>query len=148
PADGETLLLVTLANTVNATLYGSLGFDFLRDIAPIAGIIRTPLVMAVNPSVAARSPAEFVAFAKANPGKINMASGGNGTPQHVAGELFKITAGIDLVHVPYRTSALPDMISGQVQVIFNPITSLLPYIREGRLRAIAVTSAARVAALP
>jgi tripartite-type tricarboxylate transporter receptor subunit TctC len=148
PADGETLLLVTFANAVNTALHESLGFDFLRDVTPVAGIVRTPLVMEINPSVPARSLAEFVAYAKANPGKINMASAGNGTPQHVAGELFKIMAGIDLVHVPYRASPLPDLVSGQVQLIFNPITTSLPYIREGKLRALAVTSATRVSALP
>jgi tripartite-type tricarboxylate transporter receptor subunit TctC len=148
PADGETLLLVTFANAVNATLYAAAGFDFLRDIAPVASIIRTPLVMEVNPSLPATSVAEFVAYAKANPGKINMASAGNGTPQHVAGELFKIMAGIDLVHVPYRASPLPDLVSGQVQVIFNPIATSLPLIRDGKLRALAVTSARRVTALP
>jgi tripartite-type tricarboxylate transporter receptor subunit TctC len=119
PADGETLLLVTFANAVNATLYGSLGFDFLHDIAPVAGIVRTPLVMEVHPSVPATSVAEFITYAKANPGKINMASAGNGTPQHVAGELFKMMAGIDMVHVPYNGSPLPDVLSGQMQVIFN-----------------------------
>ncbi len=147
-ADGHTLLLVTLANTVNATLYGTLGFDFLRDIAPVAAVIRTPLVMEVNPAVPARTVGELIAYAKANPGKLNMASAGNGTPQHVAGELFKMIAGVDMVHVPYAGSPLTDVISGQVQVIFNPISSSIPLIREGRLRALGVTSAARAAALP
>jgi tripartite-type tricarboxylate transporter receptor subunit TctC len=147
-ADGHTLLLVTIANTVNATLYGSLGFDFLRDIVPVAAIVRTPLVTAVNPAVPATTVGEFIAYAKSNPGKINMASAGKGTPQHVAGELFKMMAGVDLVHVPYSGNVLPDVISGQVQVVFNPIASSIPLIREGRLRALGVTSAARVAALP
>jgi tripartite-type tricarboxylate transporter receptor subunit TctC len=146
--DGHTLLLTTFANAVNATLYDNLGFNFIRDIAPVAGIIHGPLVMAVNPAVPARTVPEFIAYAKANPGKINMASAGDGTPQHVAGELFKIMTGIDMIHVPYRASPLPDVLSGQVQVIFNPIPTSLGYIREGKLRALAVTGATRAPALP
>jgi tripartite-type tricarboxylate transporter receptor subunit TctC len=147
--DGYTLLLVTLANAVNATLYGSLNFNFLSDIAPVASIMRTPLVMEVNPAVPARSIAEFIAYAKANPGKINMASGGPGTPQHLAGELFMMMTGTEMVHVPNQAAnAMTDVISGQVQVIFNPISTSLPFIRQGKLRALAVTSAARVRTLP
>jgi len=116
-SDGYTLLLVTAANAINATLYGNLNFNFLRDIAPVAGIMRVPEVMVVNPSVPAKTIPEFIAYAGANPGKINMASGGNGTPSHVAGELFKMMAGVDLIHVPYRglSPALTDLLGGQVQ---------------------------------
>jgi tripartite-type tricarboxylate transporter receptor subunit TctC len=147
--DGYPLLLVTLANAVNATLYGSLKFNFLSDIAPVGSIMRTPLVMEVNPAVPARSVAEFIAYAKANPGKINMASGGNGTPQHLAGELFMMMTGTDMVHVPNQTAnAMTDVIGGQVQVIFNPIATSLGFVRQGSLRALAVTSATRVRALP
>jgi tripartite-type tricarboxylate transporter receptor subunit TctC len=147
--DGYTLLLVTLANAVNAALYGSLNFNFLSDIAPVASIMRTPLVMEVNPAVPARSVAEFIAYAKANPGKINMASGGPGTPQHLAGALFMMMTGTEMVHVPNQAAnAMTDVIGGQVQVIFNPISTSLPFIRQGKLRALAVTSAARVRTLP
>jgi len=147
--DGYTLLLVTLANAVNATLYGSLNFNFLNDIAPVASIMRTPLVMEVNPAVPARSVAEFIAYAKANPGKINMASGGPGTPQHLAGELFMMMTGTEMVHVPNQAgNAMTDVLGGQVQVIFNPISTFLPFIRQGKLRALAVTSAERVRTLP
>jgi len=147
--DGYTLLLVTLANAVNATLYGSLNFNFLSDIAPVASIMRTPLVMEVNPAVPARSVAEFIAYAKGNPGKINMASGGPGTPQHLAGELFMMMTGTEMVHVPNQAgNAMTDVIGGQVQVIFNPISTSLPFIRQGKLRALAVTSASRVRTLP
>ena len=147
--DGYTLLLVTLANAVNATLYGSLNFNFLNDIAPVASIMRTPLVMEVNPAVPARSVAEFIAYAKANPGRINMASGGPGTPQHLAGELFMMMTGTEMVHVPNQAgNAMTDVIGGQVQVIFNPISTSLPFIRQGKLRALAVTSAERVRTLP
>jgi tripartite-type tricarboxylate transporter receptor subunit TctC len=147
--DGYTLLLVTLANAVNATLYGSLNFNFLNDIAPVASIMRTPLVMEVNPAVPARSVAEFIAYAKANPGRINMASGGPGTPQHLAGELFMMMTGTEMVHVPNQAgNAMTDVLGGQVQVIFNPISTSLPFIRQGKLRALAVTSAERVRTLP
>jgi tripartite-type tricarboxylate transporter receptor subunit TctC len=146
--DGYTLLLITLANAVNATLYSSLKFNFLSDIAPVASIMRTPLVMEVNPAVPARSVAEFIAYAKANPGKINMASGGLGTPQHLAGELFMMMTGTEMVHVPNQAAiAMTDVLGGQVQVIFNSISTSLPFIRQGRLRALAVTSAARVRTL-
>ena len=148
PSDGYTLLLITFANAVNAALYKNLGFDFIRDIAPVASIVRGPLVLEVNPSVPATTVPEFIAYAKANPGKINMASGGDGTPQHVAGELFKMMTGIDMVHVPYRANPLPDLLSGQIQVIFNPIPTSIGYVREGKLRALAVTGATRSPALP
>ena len=121
PPDGYTLLLVTSANAINAAVYAKLNFNFIRDIAPVAGIASVPLVMVVNPSVPAKTIPEFIAYAKANPGKINMASGGNGSPAHVAGELFKMMAGVDMVHVPYRGEAiaLPDLLGGQVQVLFG-----------------------------
>ena len=120
PADGYTLLLATRANAINATLYEKLNFNFIRDIAPVAGIMRVPLVMVVNPSVPAKTVPEFIAYAKANPGKINMASGGNGGPDHMSGELFKMMAGVNMVHVPYRglAPALTDLLGGQVQVMF------------------------------
>ena len=149
PPDGYTLLLVTMTNAVNAALYASLSFNFLREIAPVASIMRSPLVMEVNPAVPAKSVAEFIAYAKANPGKINMASAGNGTPQHVAGELFNMMTGTDMVHVPNRTTnAMTDVIGGQVQVIFNPVATSLPFVRQGKLRALAVTSATRLPTLP
>lgn len=150
PPDGYTLLLVGSFNAINANLYDNLSFNFVRDIAPVAGIMRNPLVMAVHPTVPARTVPEFIAYAKANPGKINMASGGNGSPQHVAGELFKMMAGIDMVHVPYRGSApmLTDLIGGQVQVTFDPILSSLEHIRASKLRPLAVTTTARSEALP
>jgi tripartite-type tricarboxylate transporter receptor subunit TctC len=144
--DGYTLLLVTATNTINASLYANLGFNFAHDIAPVAGFVRGPLVMEVHPSVPARTASEFIAYAKVNPGKINMASGGNGSPMHVAGELFKMMAGVDMVHVPYL-NPLPDLLGGQVQVYFGPIASSLGYIRSGQLRALAVTSAARAQVL-
>jgi len=148
PPDGYTLLLVNSTNAVNATLYEKL--NFIRDIAPIAGLIRTPFVMEVNPSVPAKTVTEFIAYAKDNPGKLNMASGGNGTSVHVSGELFKMMAGVDLVHVPYRGSApaLTDMISGQVHVMFDVLTSSLQHARSGALRALAVTTLKRSDALP
>ena len=148
PSDGYTLLLATLANAANATLYTNMDFNFIRDIAPVASITRGPLVMEVHPSVPARSVSEFIAYAKANPGKINMASGGNGSPQHVAGELFGMMTSIDLVHVPYRGNPLPDVLGGQVQVYFGPIPGSLAYIRTDKLRALAVTGATRSQALP
>jgi tripartite-type tricarboxylate transporter receptor subunit TctC len=148
PADGYSLLLASGVNAINATLYDKLNFNFIRDIAPVAGIIRVPNVMAVNPSVTARSVPEFIAYAKANPGKINMASGGLGSTPHLTGELFKMMTGIDMVHVPYRSTLYPDLISGQVQVYFGPMPSLIEYIRAGTLRALAVTTATRSEALP
>jgi len=131
PADGYTLLLINPANAINTTLYQNLNFNFIRDIAPIAGFIRVPNVMEVNPSVPAKTVAEFIAYAKANPGKINMASAGNATPLHVAGELFQMMAGVRLVHVPYRGEAvaMPDLLTGQVHVMFGVVPSSLGYIR-------------------
>jgi tripartite-type tricarboxylate transporter receptor subunit TctC len=148
--DGYTLLLVGLNNAVSATLYQKLNFDFIRDIAPVAGIIRAPNVMEVNPAVPAKTVPEFIAYAKANPGKINMASAGTGSTPHVAGELFKMMTGLDMLHVPYRggAPAMTDLISGQVQVMFEPVAGPLEHIRAGRLRALAVTTATRSAALP
>jgi tripartite-type tricarboxylate transporter receptor subunit TctC len=150
PPDGYTLLLAGTPNTINATLYDKLNFNFIRDIAPVAAIIRQPLVMAVHPSVPAKTVPEFIAQAKANPGKINMASGGNGTTPHVAGELFKMMTGVNLVHVPYRGAgpALTDLIAGQVQVYFAQMMASIEYIRAGKLRPLAVTIATRSDALP
>ncbi len=150
PADGYTLLLVAAPAAINATLYDNLNFNFIRDIAPVAGILRVPEVMVVNPSVPAKTVPELIAYAKANPGKINMASAGNGTVPHVAGELFKFMAGVDLVRVGCRGGgpALIDLLGGQVQVMFEPTLSTIAYIRAGKLRALAVTSAARSLALP
>jgi tripartite-type tricarboxylate transporter receptor subunit TctC len=147
-ADGYTLLLVTQSNAVSAALYPKLNFDFLRDIAPVAGIMRGPLVLLVHPAVPAKTVPELIAFAKAHPGRLNMASGGNGTSLHVAGELFKMMAGIEMVHVPYRGVPYPDLLEGRVQVMFAPIATCLGYIRDGKLRALAVTTAARSPALP
>jgi tripartite-type tricarboxylate transporter receptor subunit TctC len=148
--DGYTLLLVTSAAAINASMYEKLGFNFIRDIVPVASLDRVPLVMEVNPSLPVKTVGEFIAYAKANPGKVNFASGGIGTVQHVAGELFKFMTGVDLVHVPYRGAALAltDLLAGQVQVTFSPVSASMGYIRAGTLRALAVTSAARVAALP
>ena len=150
PPDGYTVLLVNPANAINATLYQKLPFNFMRDTAPVGGIMRVPNVMEVNPSVPAKTVAEFIAYAKANPGKINWASSGNGTSVHLSGELFKIMTGVDLTHVPYRGSApaLTDMISGTVQVMFDNMPSSLPHIQAGKLRALAVTTAQRSDALP
>jgi tripartite-type tricarboxylate transporter receptor subunit TctC len=144
-ADGYTLLWVTTANTSNVTFYDSLHFDFLRDVAPVAALVRVPLVMVVNPSVPARTVAEFITYAKSNPGKINMASAGVGGTIHLAGELFKATAGVDMLHVPYRGSppAISDLITGRVQVMFDAVPSSLPHIRSGALRALAVTTLTR-----
>jgi tripartite-type tricarboxylate transporter receptor subunit TctC len=150
PPDGYTLLLAGTPNTINAMLYDKLNFNFVRDIAPIAAIIRQPLVMAIHPSVPAKTVPEFIAQAKANPGNINMASGGNGTTPHVAGELFKMMTGVNLVHVPYRGAgpALTDLIAGQVQVYFAQMMPSIEYIRAGKLRPLAVTIATRSDALP
>ena len=148
--DGYTLLLVGPPNATNATLYDNLKFDFIRDIAPVAGIGRVTVIMVVNPSVPAKSVAEFIAYAKANPGKIDMGSAGNGTTAHMSGELFKMLAGVDLVHVPYRSQAqaLADLIAGQVQVMFDTTPPYLPHIKSGALRALAVGSAKPWAAMP
>jgi tripartite-type tricarboxylate transporter receptor subunit TctC len=150
PADGYTLLMVGSANATNAALYDKLNFNFIRDIAPVAGVFRGTYVMLVNPSVPAKSVPEFIAYAKANPGKINMASPGIGTASHLAGELFNIMAGLNLVHVPYRggAPALTDLISGQVQVMFLGPAASIEYIRSGRLRALAVTAETRWEGLP
>jgi tripartite-type tricarboxylate transporter receptor subunit TctC len=151
PSDGYTLLLITLpTNAINATLYDKLNFNFIRDIAPVAGLTRDPHVMLVNPSFPAKTVPEFIAYAKANPGKVNMASSGAGASQHVAGELFKAMTGVQMNHVPYRGAApaLTDLISGQVQVFFDVMTSSIEHVKAGRLRALAVTSATRSEALP
>jgi tripartite-type tricarboxylate transporter receptor subunit TctC len=150
PADGYTLLLASMGNAVNATLYGNLSYDFLHDITPVAGISREPLGMEVHPSFPATSVPEFIAYAKANPGKINYASAGGGTSLHMAGELFRMMAGVDIVHVPYRSSAaaLTDLLGHQVQMLFSPLPSSVEYVRSGRLRALATTGAARSGALP
>jgi len=150
PPDGYTLLLATSTNAINATVYEKLNFNFVRDVAPVAMIVDSPLVMEVHPSVPAKTVPEFIAYAKANPGKINMASGGTGSSPHVAGELFKMMAGVDLVHVPYRGSApaLTDMLGGQIQVVFDTLPTSLEYIRAGQLRALAVTTTKRLDVLP
>jgi tripartite-type tricarboxylate transporter receptor subunit TctC len=141
--DGYTLLLANPANAVNATLYPSLNFNFIRDTAPVASIGGGPFVMVVNPSLPAKTIPELIAYAKANPGKINMASAGNGTTPHVFGELFKMMTGVDLVHVPYRSSYVPDLLAGQVQVAFSSTSASIELVRTGKLRALAVTGARR-----
>jgi len=146
--DGYTLLVVTTTNTINTSLYDNLDFNLIRDIAPVAGLVRLSLVLAVNPSVPAQTLPEFIAYAKANPGKINYASVGSGAATNVAGELFKQMAGINLVNVPYRSNYMPDLISGQVQAAFTPILQSVEHIRAGTLRALAVTSATRSESLP
>ena len=133
--DGYTLLWVTQTNAINAALYDNLNFNFIRDIEPVASILRVPAVMMVNPSVPAKTVPEFIAYARANPGKINMSSPGSGSINHVAGEMFKMMAGVNLVHIPYRSSQFPDLLAGQVQVTFNPLPSSLDFIRSGKLRA-------------
>jgi tripartite-type tricarboxylate transporter receptor subunit TctC len=147
-ADGYTLLWVTQTNAINATVYSNLNFNFSRDVAPVGAIIRVPAVIMVHPSVPAKTVPEFIAYAKANPGKINMSTPGIGSINHVAGELFKMMAGVDLVPVHYRSSQFPDLLSGQVQVTFNPLPSSLEFINAGKLRALAVTSVTRQAVLP
>jgi tripartite-type tricarboxylate transporter receptor subunit TctC len=148
--DGYTLLSVSSPNAINATLYKNLNFNFLRDIAPVASIMRVPLVMEVNPSVPVKTVPEFIAYAKANPGKVNYASAGIGTPQHVSAELFKMMTGVEMVHVPYRGAApaLTDLIGGQVQVMIDTTPASMQHIRSGRLRPLAVTTATRADALP
>jgi tripartite-type tricarboxylate transporter receptor subunit TctC len=150
PPDGYTLLMALSLNAINAAVYEKLPFNFIRDTAPVASIASIPLIMEVNPSVPVKTVPEFIAYAKANPGKINMASGGSGTPAHVAGELFKMMAGINMVHVPYRGEglALPDLISGQLQAMFGVMPASLGYIKAGKLRALAVTTAKRQELLP
>jgi tripartite-type tricarboxylate transporter receptor subunit TctC len=148
--DGHTLLITSPANAINATLYDKLNFNFIRDILPVAGFLRAPLVMAVNPSIPSKTVSEFITYAKANPDKVNMASGGIGVPSHVAGELFKMMSGVNMLHVPYRGAppALTDLLGGQVQVMFADLPSSIDHIRDGHLRALAVTTAARSEALP
>ena len=147
--DGHTLLLAATGNALDAILRSSPNHDFSRDIAPVAGIYRVPYVMDIHPSVPAKTIPEFVAWAKSRPGKINMASAGSGTGSHIAGELFKMMTGVDMVHVPYRgTQVYPDLLGGQVQVFFGPLPSSIGYIKAGKLRALAVTTATRSAALP
>jgi tripartite-type tricarboxylate transporter receptor subunit TctC len=150
PADGYTLLMIDVSPAINATLFDKLNFNFVRDIAPVANIVRVPNVMVVNPAFPAKTIPDFIAHAKANPGKISLASAGIGTPNHVAGELFKMMAGLDLVHVPYRGGgpAIADLLGGQVDVTFAVVTTAIEYIRTGKLRALAVTSATRQEALP
>jgi len=149
-ADGYTLLLATVPNAVNASLYGNLKFDFLRDVAPIAGIIRVPMVILLNPAVPASTVPELISYAKANPGKINMASAGNGSAPHMAGELFKMMTDVNTIHVPYRggAPAVADLLGGQVHAMFVDMPSSIEHIKAGRLRALAVTTATRSEALP
>jgi tripartite-type tricarboxylate transporter receptor subunit TctC len=148
--DGYTLLLVTTANAINASLYSKLNYDFIRDFAPVAGFIRVPAVLEVNPAVPANSVPEFIAYAKANSGKLNMASAGIGTIQHVTGELFKMMANVNMLHVPYRgqAPAMTDLLGGQVQVMFDGLAASIGHIKGGAVRALAVTTAARAEALP
>jgi tripartite-type tricarboxylate transporter receptor subunit TctC len=150
PPDGYTILLVVTANTVNATLYSNLSFDFVRDIEPVAGIFVVPLVMEVNPSFPAKTVPEFIGYAKANPGKITMASSGIGSAQHMAGELFQFMTGVNLIHVPYRgsTPGVTDLVAGQVNVMFDVTPSSIPLIKAGKLRPLAVTTATRLDTLP
>jgi tripartite-type tricarboxylate transporter receptor subunit TctC len=150
PADGYTLMLVAPANAINATLYDKLNYDFIRDMAPIAGLIRFPNVMEVNPGVPAKTVPEFIAYAKAHPGKINYASSGNGSTIHMSAELFKMMVGVDMVHVPYRggAPALTDMLAGQVQVMFDNLPTSIEHIRAGKLRPLAITSAVHSELLP
>jgi tripartite-type tricarboxylate transporter receptor subunit TctC len=150
PADGYTLLIPGSYNTINATLYDKLNFDFIRDIAPVAGLVRTALVMVVNPSVPAKSVREFIAYAKSNPGRISFASAGMGSGPHLGGELFKMMTGVDMVHVPYRSTApaFTDLLGGQVQVMFPSVVSASAHIKTGKLRALAVTTGTRWDALP
>jgi tripartite-type tricarboxylate transporter receptor subunit TctC len=149
-ADGYTLLLVSTTHATNAALYDKLNFNFLRDIVPVASVFETPLVVEINPSVPVHTIPELISYAKANPGKLNLATPGIGTPPHVAGELFKMTAGVDMVHVPYRGTGpmLTDLIGGQVQIAFDPLPASIQHIRAGKLRALAVTTASRSEALP
>ena len=150
PPDGYTLLQIATPNGLNAALYQNLNFNFIRDIAPVIGAMRTSYAIVVHPSVPANTVPEFIAYAKANPGKINMASAGNGTPQHIFGELFKMMAGVDLIHVPYRggAPATTDLLGGQVQVIFSPLPESIEHIKAGKLRPLAVTTPTRLDVLP
>ena len=148
--DGYTLFTISTVNAVNASLYPNLSFSFPQDFAPVAGILRTPLIMEVNPSLPVKSVADFIAYTKANPGKINFASSGNGTGSHVAAELFKFMTGVEMTHVPYHgpAQALTDLISGRVEVMFDVLTSSMAHVRAGEVRGIAVTTATRSPALP
>lgn len=150
PADGYTLLLATVPNAVNASLYDNLKFNFVRDIAPVAAVIRVPMVVLVHPSLPAKTIPEFIAYAKANPGKVNMASAGSGSAPHMAGELFKMMTGVDMVHVPYRGQgpAMTDLLGGQVQILFAAAPGTADYVRTNKLRALAVTTTARMPDLP
>jgi tripartite-type tricarboxylate transporter receptor subunit TctC len=150
PADGYTLLMVNVVNAVNATLYDKLNFNFIRDIAPVVGLDREPYVIVVQPSFPAKTVPEFIVYAKANPGKLNFASGGTGSGPHMLGEMFKMMTGVNMVHVPYRGTApaLTDLLGGQVQVIFSTMPAAIEYIKAGKLHALAVTTAARSEALP
>jgi len=150
PADGYTLLMATGSNSINATLYERMNYNFLRDIVPVAGVIRSPFVLEVHPSVPVKTVPELIAYAKANPGRMNMASFGTGTSSHLTGELFKMTTGVDMLHVPYRGSApmVIDLISGQVQVAFDNLPASIEQIRAGKLRALAVSTTTRSEALP
>jgi tripartite-type tricarboxylate transporter receptor subunit TctC len=150
PADGYTLLMIDVTDAINATVYGKLNFNFIRDIAPVAGIVRTPFVMEVSPSFPAKTITEFIAYAKANPGKIKMASGGTGTPTHMCGEMFKLMARVEMLHVPYRleTPAVTDLIGGKVQVLFGVLPVSIERIKAGEVRPLAVTTATRSEALP
>ena len=150
PADGYTLLLVAVANATNATLYDNLNFNFIRDIMPVAGLLRAPNIVEVHPSVPAQTLPEFIAYTKANPGKVNMGSGGSGGPVHMTGELFNMMAGLKMQHVPYRGEALAltDLIGGQLQVVFGSVPASIQYVRAGKLRALAVTTVTRSEVLP
>ncbi len=148
PADGYTIQMIVLTNVFNQTLFPNLKFNFMRDIAPVAGIANAPYLIVVNPSLPVKTIPDFIAYAKANPGKINYASGGNGSSSHIFGELLRKMAGIDLTHVPYRSSFMPDLLSGQIQMTINPIPQAMEYVRTGTLRAIAATTAKRLADLP
>ena len=148
PADGYTLLVAVSTNAVNASIYSHLKFNFIRDFAPVAGIGGTPFVMAFAPSFPAKTFPEFISYAKAHPGKVNMASQGIGTTPHVCGELLKMMTGIDIVHVPYRGNLMPDLLAGQVQFYFSPLVQAIEYVKDGRLHALAVTTATRAALLP
>jgi tripartite-type tricarboxylate transporter receptor subunit TctC len=146
--DGYTLLVISSTNTINVTLFDNLGFDFVRDIAPVAGLFRSPNVLAINPAVPAETLPEFITYAKANPDKVNYASPGNGTATNLAGELFKAMAGVNMVHVPYRSNYFPDLLGGQVQAAFTPVAVAVEYINSGKLRALAVTGNKRSDLLP
>jgi tripartite-type tricarboxylate transporter receptor subunit TctC len=150
PPDGYTLFLTNFSNAVNASLYEKLNFNFMRDMAPVVGISRAPVIMAVHPSLPAKTVAEFIAYAKANPGKINMGSAGIGSAGHLAGELFQMMTGVKLIHVPYRGNApaLTDLIAGQVQLVFPSSASSIEYVKTGKVRGLAVTGAVRLDALP